>query len=226
MLETPPIVLTEAMHPVTLQFRNADLEKSYRLPSLRLLTVQSRIAVAVGIALYVLVGLLDQWFLPADRIASVWLIRVVAVAMALAILAFTFHPLFQRFNQEPVALIGLIAIIGVICIMWLMPVEAIAQYYVGIVIVIFWTYLFLGVRFIYAAVVNIVTVAAFYFAFGVLREMPASVLSASAFFLFAASVIAGAPLIFWNARGAISSFARWRSTASASGTRHARCTIA
>jgi diguanylate cyclase (GGDEF)-like protein len=179
------------MHPITLRFLNAQRERAYRDRSVQSLRVQARIAVALGVTLYVLVGVLDPWFIADANRADVWVIRSIAVAFALGLLAFTFHPWFHEFNHGPISMIGLVAAVGLIGVMRKMPVEAGMQYYVSMVIVIFWTYLFLGVRFISALAVNIATAALFYLVLAVLRPMPPSFLAASGFFLFAASVVAG-----------------------------------
>ncbi len=191
MPEVPLVTFRVAMHPVTLRFLDDERERAYRDASLHALRVQARIAVALGVALYLLVGVLDAWFIPeADR-GGAWIIRGFAVVIALALAGFTFHPRFRDFNHGPISLIGLDAAAGLIGIMRMMPDEAITQYYVAIVIVVFWTYLFLGVRFVNGLAINVTSVAFFYLAFGVLRAMPPSFLAASGFFLFAASVVAG-----------------------------------
>jgi diguanylate cyclase (GGDEF)-like protein len=179
------------MHTVTLRFLDEERERAYGEVSVQSLRTQARLAVALGIGLYLLVGILDPWFVPpADRV-SVWLIRGAAVGIALGILGFTLHSRFQQLNHGPISAIGLNASIGLMGIMLKMPAEAIAQYYVSIVIVIFWTYLFLGVRFVYGLAINVGTVVLFYSAFGLLMLMPPSFIAASGVFLFAASVVAG-----------------------------------
>ena len=67
-----PAPSAKSMHSVTLRFLDEERERAYRQVSIESLRAQARLAVSLGIALYVLVGVLDPWFIPpADR-ASAW----------------------------------------------------------------------------------------------------------------------------------------------------------
>lgn len=178
------------MNPLTLAFRNPEREQLYRNAATGRYRAQVRVALVLGLALYTLVGVLDRHFLPEADLPTAWAIRIVVMSYAVAVFAFTFHPLFQRFNQMPVAPVGFGASTGLVGVMWLMPVGAVSEYYISIVIVVFWTYLALGVRFIYGLAMNVAIFAVFYGTLAVLGDMPRPLLETSAFFLFAGSIVA------------------------------------
>lgn len=190
MSESNGSLVVVRMNPITLGFRNAEREQLYRIASTGRFRTQVRVALVLGLALYPFGGVLDRQFLPEVDLSTAWAIRIVIMIYALAVFAFTFHPLFQRFNQMPVALIGLAAAAGVVGVMWQMPVEAISEYYFAVVILVYWTYLALGVRFIYGLAMNIAIVAVFYGTLAVLGDMPRPLIETSAVFLFVSSVIA------------------------------------
>lgn len=190
MSDPNPSLVSKRMNPITLAFRSVKREQLYRDASSSRIRTQARVALVLGLALYTLVGILDEHFLPEADLPTAWAIRIVVMSYAVAVLAFTFHPSFQRFNQMPVALVGLAAAAGLAGVMWLMPVWAVAEYYIAIVIVVFWTYLALGIRFIYGLAMNIAIFVVFYGTLAVLGDMPRPLMETSAFFLFAGSVVA------------------------------------
>ena len=181
--------LRDIMHPLTLGFRDRWAELSYHAESSPRFRLQVRIALTMGISLYMLVGVLDPFYIPETNRAAAWWIRLVSMAYPLLVLGITFLPLFRRLHQIPVAVIGFAPALGLTSIMALMTNDSVAQYYVGLVIVFFWTYLALGIRCIHALSVNVICVAAFYLTFGVFREMPAQFIGSSAFFLLATTII-------------------------------------
>jgi diguanylate cyclase len=179
----------DALNLVTLAFRDRRREVSYFQDSLPRFRLQVRIALLMGITLYFLVGILDPWFIAGSERATAWWYRASAMAYPLLVLGLTFHPRFGRLGQLPVALVGFAPAIGVVGVMSLMSVEGLTQYYAGFVVVVFWTYLLLGVGFVHALAVNMISTAIFFAGLVLFREVPPYLLGSSAFFLVSANLI-------------------------------------
>jgi diguanylate cyclase (GGDEF)-like protein len=180
------------IHPVTLNFTDRDLENTYRRDAAGCPRFPARAALGLGLAAYALLGALDPYFIPDAHRSTAWLIRIAALGYGAAVLLFTFHRLFRKLDQVAVALTGPVAAAGLAAVMGLMPTEAVSQYYASLLIVVFWAYLFPGIRFVHGLWANITIIAAFYLASGLFRNVPEPLLAGSAFFLFSASALAGA----------------------------------
>ncbi len=183
--------MMERLHPLTLSFRDPEAERAFAAHSLARLRLQGQAAILVGTFVYLLYGLLDTWFVPADQQATVWAIRLAALTVPAAVFLLTFSRFFARFNQLPLALTGLSAALGLIAILWHLPLAAASYFYPGLVLSTFFTYNFIGTRFIYALVVDTVVVLTYVLVFGVLREFPGPVLMSHAFFILSANLIGG-----------------------------------
>lgn len=180
-----------ALHPVTLRFVDAEREREFALRSLPWLRIQSRVAILVGLFLYALYGGLDAWFVPLNQHGTVWAIRLTAMSLAFAVFLFSFHRGFARASHPLLALTGLDAGIGLLAILWQLPVESVVYYYTGLVLVTFWTYMLVGVRFVHALAVNLALLAAYNLIFGGLRDFPLPLLANHDFFIVSANLIGG-----------------------------------
>jgi uncharacterized membrane protein len=153
------------MHPLTLSFHDSETERAfvrYMLPRWR---DQGRAAIIVGISIYLLYGALDHLFIPVEQLSMVWAIRLSAVLFAVGVLVLTFSPWFEKINQIPLALVGLVASLGLIAILWHLPAGGSAYYFPGLMLAAFYTYDLLGVRFILALAVNLLVLVLVSFVF-------------------------------------------------------------
>lgn len=180
------------MHPLTLSFHDSETERAfvrYMLPRWR---DQGRAAIIVGISIYLLYGALDHLFIPVEQLSMVWAIRLSAVLFAVGVLVLTFSPWFEKINQIPLALVGLVASLGLIAILWHLPAGGSAYYFPGLMLAAFYTYDLLGVRFILALAVNLLVLLLYNLLFGGLREYPQAMLLSQNFFMVSANLIGGA----------------------------------
>lgn len=183
---------TAQMHPFTLRFADPQMEAAFirhTLPGMRL---QGRIALLMGIFVYTLFGVLDTWFVPSELRSSVWELRLIVVSIAFSVFLYTFHPLFNRYNHGPLVLAGSAAGTGMLCILWLLPTKSIGYYYIGLVLTAFWTYNFVGTRFIYALVADVLLLLAYNILFGLVRGLPPEVLASHDYMLISSNLIGGA----------------------------------
>ena len=81
---------------------------------------------------------------------------------------------------------------GMLVIMWLLPNNVIIYYYTGLVLTAFWTYNFIGTRFVYAFAADIILLLAYNVLFGLIRGLPPEILASHDYVLVSANLIGGA----------------------------------
>lgn len=180
-----------SLHPVTLHFRDLALEQAYRDAALPALRRHSRIAIVVGLVLYALSAFLDSWFVPPEQLRAVNTVRWMAMGPAIATFFYTFSPWFRRLNSIPLALVGAYAAAGIFSLLWLGDATVAMYYNSALILVILFTYSFVGARFIHALSINLVLMAAYNIVFGWLQPYPVRLLLTHDFFILCANVIGG-----------------------------------
>ena len=180
------------MHMLSLRFHDSETEHAFVRHLLPRLRLQGRAAILVGVIVYFVYGTLDHLFVPHDQLGLVWSIRMAALAVPVGVLALTFSPWFDRANQFPLALVGLTASLGLIAMLWHLPVESSAYYYPGLVLANFYTYNLLGARFIDALGINILVLVLYNLLFGYVKAFPEPILLSQNFFMISANLIGGA----------------------------------
>jgi diguanylate cyclase (GGDEF)-like protein len=181
----------ERMHPLTLVFRDPEVERAFAGHSLARLRMQGRVAILVGTVVYLLYGLLDPMLVPPGFQPTAWTIRIGALSVAWAVFAFSFHRAFARAGQLLLALTGLAASGGLIAILWQLPVAASAYFFPVLVLATFYTYSFIGTRFVYALAVNAFVLVAYGVGFGVFKGYPPELLIIHCFFIISANLLGG-----------------------------------
>jgi len=148
------------MHWLGLWFRPATVERDYRLETVGLQRVQARVALAVGILLFGLHGWVDMGF-RGDHQPVFWLIRALVMVAGLAALASTFLPVFSRQGQRILALTALAPSFGILFMLSQLSGAAFMEYLAGLMLVMIWIFLFIGLSFVRALVINLLLVAVF-----------------------------------------------------------------
>lgn len=179
------------LHPLTLSFRNPEVERAFAGHLLSRLRVQGRAAILVGTLIYLISGFLDGWLVPPEHRVTVWVFRLSALACASLVFLLTFRPAFGRFNQLPLGSTGLVVAGSLIGILYYLPLEATPYFYPCLILSTFYTYNFIGTRFIYALVINVVVLIAYNLILGGLREFPVPMLLSHNFFIISANLIGG-----------------------------------
>ena len=179
-----------SLNPYTLSFRDASLETTYRHQYADWLRFQSRVAIVVGLGLYMLYGLVDLAEHHA-RLELIWELRTAAMSIAVLCLVYTFTRAFERHNQVAMSMAGLAAFGGIVAIQQTLSFDAASHYFPGLVLALFWTYLFLGVRFVTALIVGIGATLAYNVSLLLGFDPGYAVYVDQNFHLFAANVIGG-----------------------------------
>lgn len=180
------------MNLLTLGFHDSATEMAFVRHILPRLRLQGRAAIILGTIIYFLYGAVDHLFVPADLLDEVWQVRVLALIVPAGVLILSYLPWFERYNQLPLGLVGLSAALGLIAMLWRLPLESAAYCFPGMMLATFYTYNLLGTRFIHALLINVAVLVLYNLLFGVIRDFPEAVLLSQNFFLVSANLIGGA----------------------------------
>jgi diguanylate cyclase (GGDEF)-like protein len=180
-----------SMNLLTLRFHDAALEQAFFKATLNRTRQQGQFACLVGMFVYILHGVLDQWFVAPDDMMRVWLARGTALCVPVLVLLVSPTPLFNRCPHLLLALVGAAAGAGLLAMQVNLPVESASYYYPMMVLVTFYTYNFVGTRFIYALAVDLVLLLAYNLLFGLVADYPLHTLIGHNFFIVSANLIGG-----------------------------------
>ncbi|MDR5171646.1 diguanylate cyclase [Methylobacillus flagellatus] len=175
----------------TLSFENERLEALYQLHAISSLRRHSRLALVVGAVMTMLYGLLDPLFVKPDAFVHVWYIRTMAVMLFFAVFWLSFYRHFLKYNQLFLAIVALFSGLGLLAQVSYMPVAAINFYYTGLVVMVFWTYTFSGLRFFNSTLVGIVLFLVFNIMFLFLRSLPPLQVLIYDVFILSANIVGG-----------------------------------
>ncbi len=173
----------------TLSFQNERLEALYQLYAMPSLRRHSRLALLVGAVMYMLYSLLDPLFVTPEAIVSVWYIRTMVVMLFFAVLGLSFYRQFVRYHQLLLALVALFSSLGLLAQLTFMPLAAINYYFTGLVVMVFWSYTFSGLRFFNASLVGLCVFLIFNIMYLYLRPLPQLQVLIYDVFLLSANVV-------------------------------------
>ena len=174
-----------------LNFRDNALEAAFLQVTFLRTRLHGRTAIVVGMFVYLLSSVLDHWYVPPERIDLVWITRLTALCVPSVVMAITFTPWFSKVCHLLLASVGLAAGIGLLCMQMLLPLESSAYYYPMMVLVTFYTYNFVGTRFIIALGVDLLLLIAYNLLFGWVMDYPPHILVSHDFFIISANLIGG-----------------------------------
>lgn len=120
----------------------------------------TRLAIVLAATLYATFGVLDLAVVP-DEARTIWLIRFVSCCIAAAFFAFTYTASYRRVMQPALLALSLVAGLGIVTMVWVVPPEMGALYYVGLLLTIQWIYAVLRLRFAWGTAAALVIVAAY-----------------------------------------------------------------
>jgi diguanylate cyclase (GGDEF)-like protein len=175
----------------TLTFHDASLERLFVSHTHARTLQQGRVAIIVGVIVYLLFGVLDQWVVPAGQRGHVWAIRCAALTVPVTVFALMYTRWFERASHLLLALIGLAAGVGLLGMFVLMPLDGVLLYYPGLVLAAFFTYTFVGTRFVYALCVDILLLIGYNLIFAAWLGYPLPMLVSHDFFIVSANLIGG-----------------------------------
>lgn len=163
----------KGLRTLSLAFADEALEREYQTHDFPRLRLQGRIAMVLGCAQYLAFGLYDSVYLPATDAALarlVWIIRLAALVPGLLLLAFSWHPQFERNTNLWITLAGIVAAVGMLVTLAVLPQGSVLHYYPTIAVLMAWIYNLSGVRFPYACVSGLLITLGYNFVFLVVRN--------------------------------------------------------
>ncbi|ACL71595.1 diguanylate cyclase [Thioalkalivibrio sulfidiphilus HL-EbGr7] len=148
------------MHWFGLWFRPVAVERDYRLETVGLQRVQARLALVTGVLLYLLHGLVDVWF-HGDHQPFFWVVRALVTAAGLTALVYTFLPSFTRLSQRVLTLVSLAPSLGILFMLAFLSGTTFMEYLAGLMLVMIWIFLFIGLSFVRALLINLLVLVLF-----------------------------------------------------------------
>lgn len=179
-----------SIHSATLEFGSRQLEIEYHHYSFRSLTRQARIALILGLSLWIFYSLLDYLFVPSNHVSAIWNIRTIIICAAIVVFVTTYHPIFEHFDQQLLTVLALVNAVGLLIKMWLLPEVAVSHYFPGLILAIFWSHNFSGMRFIFASFTSMIVFIVFNLLFVVFNPIPIAELVSTNFYILASIILA------------------------------------
>jgi len=180
------------MHPLTLAFADESTERGYQEHDFARTVSQGRIATFCAMAVSLVIGLLfDEILFDALHLPEVFSLRVGALLFCAGVLAFSYHPQFKRLNYLALASVGLSGGFGVVLATQYMSLEVLNFYYSALMVAVFFTYNFVGTRFIYALAVDLFLFAAYMLAIYWRGDIPLLTLSVQGYLIGVANILGG-----------------------------------
>jgi len=143
---------------VRLRFKDPEVEKNFSAWSFASSIWFTRLYLLGAVILYATFGLLDT-LVSGPMLGTLWLIRYAVVLPGVVfILAFTFHPSFERYMQLSLLATGWLCGIGVIAMAAVLPVPDASRYYAGLIMVVIYSGGLIGLRFYYGLASTLVIV--------------------------------------------------------------------
>ena len=177
------------MHPLTLSFDDKALEAEFEEEYFGRTLIQVRWALIVGVVLYSVYGVVDNWIAYEQR-RQIWIIRYVFVApAALSCLLFSRTAMFRKYRDPAVSLTILIALLGIIGMMTLTPQPSSGLYEIGLFMVIVYAFTLVRLSVPYAVAISALTIAVYLFTALVLNHSAPAVIGANLSFLLGMVVL-------------------------------------
>lgn len=180
-----------AVHPFTLTFQDRDLEGAFLHAMVSRMRHQGRVAIIVGTIIYLALGILDVWLIWPEYAEQVWSARITALCVPAVVFVVSYTESFVRLGGVLLAAVGFAAGVGLITMQTMMPVDRSALFYPALILATFYTYNFIGTRFIYALIVDMTLLISYNSVFGALLDYPLRLMANHDFFIISANLIGG-----------------------------------
>ncbi len=150
--------------------------------------LRTRIAVFIGLVVYELFHILDYLVVPDVKTAIMWIRFGFVGPMIMILFILTFDRRFKRYNQLFISM-GILVAGGGIVLMTLISPHYTSSYYAGIIIVLIYCYMIMGLRFYWASGAGNIVVISYVLGMELLTDLPISITINNYFFLLGADVM-------------------------------------
>jgi len=173
---------------VTLSFQE-DLEKEFQEDYFYKSLTHVRISMLLAMLIYSLFGILDISLIP-EHYEEFWFIRFAVFApFTFAIFLLSFWKRYQPYMQLSIAVIVLVAGLGIVEMIVIAPEPVNYSYYAGLILVFIYGYTFFKLRFIWATLTGWMIVIAYEIAAISMMHTPFSILINNNFFFLSGNII-------------------------------------
>ena len=184
------------MHPMPemgrlgLAFRDAALEQAFQAHYDGQYHGYTRAGILLGLALYLVFGILDRFLFP-EVYPSLWLLRFGAATPLMLVfvtLLFLFHG--PRISQALTSITIIIAGLSIVAMIQAIPVARENPYYAGLMLVIFYAHSFVRLQFRWATLATVIILLAYELVVFLLRAgTPLNEILAGNFFFLTATLM-------------------------------------
>ena len=172
-----------------LRFSEDELEAGFSDHHFSRALPRTRFALVLAVVLFAVFGILDAFIVP-DQAPTIWLIRYAIICpLGLLVLGATYTSSFRRIMQPALSAYAAIGGLGIVVMVAIADVPGAYLYYAGLVLVIFWVYTLLQLRFSYATVTCLAIVASYEVVALWFRETPTDFLVSNNFFFLSAAIL-------------------------------------
>lgn len=174
-------------NPLTLGFRDSDLEQEYQANVASTIAQQVRIALALAFVLYLNFAVLDYLLVP-ESMWVLWGVRAVTCTLLALLFLVSFQAIFQRIHQQIVFGSSMVAAGGIFAMLLITHNQYSHYYYAGINLCITWTLFIVGLRFI-NALRTVLLIVLLYNCIAFYKHLPLADIISNNFFLISNAII-------------------------------------
>lgn len=179
------------LHLLTLKFSgdSSNIETSFQHEYFRTSLPYNRAAMLVGAFFYSAFGILDMLLMPENK-STMWMIRYAIVdPLIIALFLFSFSKSFERYANPLMTLVCILAGGGIIWMIVIAPPPVGYSYYAGLLLVFIWSYTFVRIPFLWAALAGWVMVVLYEIAAIWISPTPFTILLSNNFFFVSANIM-------------------------------------
>ena len=179
-----------APHPLTLKFRDAELESRFLADHSRRTRTQARLAILSAIVLYVVFSVIDPWVV-GENYRSAWAVRVFVCVFLVGALGLTYSKLYLRAIRLIQWMILIVCCSGIIALIYLSDTAGQTMYYAGIMLIIIGCFVVFPFTFIHALLGTVLSVLAYLMVAILFGDLPTPIFYNNMIFLISTSLILG-----------------------------------
>lgn len=163
---------TATINSFTLEFIDKAIEQEYRNEFYVSFCSQSRMALILGLVCWALYGLLEVWFFSDQILDVIKTAHVLVLLFGVLVIAASYTQIFRKFNQTILMTTSLAIGIGILAHMLFVPDLAMSHYFPGLMLLVFWSHSFIGLRFLRACFVSALILIMLMLIFTILHPVP------------------------------------------------------
>ncbi len=176
------------LHPVTLAFRDPEVERAFRFGVTPSGLVIARWSLLLAVTIYATYAVVEEMAMPGVPL-SVHLVKIGTGVVFLLALALTYHRRIRSFYGFLMGAVVLLGGLGIVSMHLLTPTEHAQYYYIGIILAVVYAHVLLRMRFLHATIACVLLLAMFVTGSILVRGAGDPLLLTDTYFLVAANVM-------------------------------------